>query len=122
MTRRVPSSAACVTGISWSYQGVVTIRSAPSSNSPSAPGTMYPTQSISRTDAPAPPPRAMSTASSGTNFGSAVMIVRPEPDCGSSSRARSRRYSSSMFGRTRASMNRLINVDFPVRTGPTTPM
>ena len=39
----------------------------------------------------APPSgRAISAASSGTNFGSAVIIVRPVPDCGNSSRARSR--------------------------------
>ena len=39
----------------------------------------------------ASPPRPMVTASSGTNLGSAVITVRPEPDWGSSSRARSRR-------------------------------
>ena len=45
---------------------------------------------MSRTDRRAVPSGVISTASSGTNFGSAVMIVRPEPLCGSSSRARSR--------------------------------
>ena len=37
------------------------------------------------------PSGEISTASSGTNFGSAVMMVRPEPLWGSSSLARSRR-------------------------------
>ena len=63
----------------------------------------------------------MLTASSGTNFGSEVMIVLPEPLCGSSSLARSRAYSLSMFGMTIVSVKRLIKVDFPVLTGPTTP-
>ena len=50
------------------------------------------------------------------------MMVRPEPLWGSSSRARSRRYTFSMLGMTMVSMNRLMKVDYPVRTGPTTPM
>ena len=62
------------------------------------------------------------TASSGTNFGSAVIMVLPEPLCGSSSRARSLAYSSSMFGMTSVSIKRFINVDLPVLTGPTTPI
>ena len=62
------------------------------------------------------------TACSGMNFGSVVMIVRPEADCGSSSTARSRAASSPMFGITIVSINFLINVDLPLRTGPTTPM
>lgn len=41
-------------GISWSYQGVVTIRGVSSSIWPMAPFTMYPTQSISRTEKLAP--------------------------------------------------------------------
>ena len=52
---------------------------------------MYPTQSTSRTEKAAPSASRSSTASSGTNFGSAVIMVRPEPLCGSSSCARSRR-------------------------------
>ena len=40
MTFFVPSSAASVMGISWSYQGVVTIRGTPSSSAPTAPSTM----------------------------------------------------------------------------------
>ncbi len=56
------------------------------------------------------------------NFGSTVITVRPDPLWGSSSLARSRRYTLSMLGITSVSMNRLMKVDFPVRTGPTTPM
>ena len=91
MTFRVPSSAASVMGISWSYHGVMTIRGARSSNCPTAPGTMYPTQSMSRTEKEVPSGRRTSAASSGTNFGSAVIMVRPEPLWGNSSLARSRR-------------------------------
>ena len=40
ITFRVPISAASVMGISWSYQGVVTIRGASSSIWPMAPFTM----------------------------------------------------------------------------------
>ena len=50
------------------------------------------------------------------------MIVRPVPDCGSSSRARSRLYRFSMPGSTIVSIKRLMSVDLPVRTGPTTPI
>ena len=39
MTLRVPISAASVMGISWSNQGVVTMRGMPSSMTPTAPGT-----------------------------------------------------------------------------------
>ena len=77
---------------------------------------------MSRTEKAAPPSSVTWAASSGTNLGSAVMMVRPEPLWGSSSLARSRRYTLSMLGMTMVSMNRLIKVDFPVRTGPTTPM
>ena len=91
MTFRVPISAASAMGISRSIQGVMTMRGAPSSNCPMAPLTMYPTLSMSRTAKRAPPSRVTSTASSGTNLGSAVMMVRPLPDWGSSSMARSRR-------------------------------
>ena len=91
ITFRVPISAASVMGISWSYQGVVTIRGVSSSIWPMAPFTMYPTQSISRTENLAPSGSWIWAASSGTNLGSAVMMVRPEPLWGSSSRARSLR-------------------------------
>ena len=50
------------------------------------------------------------------------MMVFPAADCGSSSIALSRKNSLSIFGITRFSMNFLIKVDFPVRTGPTTPI
>ena len=90
ITFSVPRSAASVRETSSGNHGVVTIRSSPFSNWPAAPGTIYPTQSMSRTDMETPS-MSMATASSGTNFGSAVMMVRPEPLWGSSSRARSRR-------------------------------
>ncbi len=67
-------------------------------------------------------PRSISTDSSGMNFGSVVMMVLPAEDCGSSSTARRYSASSWIFGSTSASMKRLMNVDFPVRTGPTTPI
>ena len=89
ITFRVPISAASVMGMGWSNQGVVTILGSPSSLWPMAPGTIYPTQSTSRTDMWVPPSMVSSTASSGTNLGSAVITVRPEPLWGSSSRARS---------------------------------
>ena len=76
---------------------------------------------MSRTEKLTPPSSVTLTASSGTNFGSAVMIVRPEPDWGSSSFARSRAYSSEMFGITSVSMKRFMKVLLPVRTGPTRP-
>ena len=60
--------------------------------------------------------------SSGTNFGSVVVTVFPDADCGISSIARVRSFSSVILGKTAASINFLIKVDFPVRTGPTTPM
>ena len=49
MTRLLPSSAACDIGISWSYHGVMTMRSDPSSVLPAAPGTRKPTLSTRRT-------------------------------------------------------------------------
>ena len=49
-------------------------------------------------------------------------MVFPEPLWGSSSRARFARSGSVMEGMTSISIIRLIRVDFPVRTGPTTPM
>ena len=89
MTFFVPNSAAWVMGISSSNQGVVTIRGTPSSVAPTAPSTMYPTESMSRTRKVAVPSGVISAASSGTNFGSVVIMVRPEPLWGSSSLARS---------------------------------
>ena len=102
-------------------QGVMTIRGEPSSMCPSASGTIYPTQSISLTFASALPPSITETASSGTNLGSVVITVLPAALCGISSRARSRSNSLFISGSTSDSIKRLINVDFPVRTGPTTP-
>ena len=122
MTFRVPISAASVMGISRSNHGVITIRGDRSSNCPTAESTMYPTQSTSRTAKVAPSSSCSCTASSGTNFGSAVIMVRPEPLWGSSSCALSRRYALSMWGSTSVSINRFTKVDFPVRTGPTTPI
>ena len=49
-------------------------------------------------------------------------MVFPEPLWGSSSLARAARLGSGMAGMTMASMIRLMRVDFPVRTGPTTPI
>ena len=62
-----------------------------------------------------------SAASSGTNLGSVVMTVRPLADCGSSSVYRFF-FAPVTCGSTSSCMNFLIKVDFPVRTGPTTPM
>ena len=92
-----------------------------SSSCPTAPGTMYPTQSTSLTRH-APSPIVSSAASFGTKLGCVVIIVRPAALCGSSSVSRARSYSSVMPGITSISMNLFINVDLPVRTGPTTPM
>jgi hypothetical protein len=49
------------------------------------------------------------------------MIVRPAPLCGSSSRILSLRLSPYILGNASSSMNRLMKVDLPVLTGPTTP-
>ena len=54
--------------------------------------------------------------------GPVMFAAAAEEDCGSSSVARSLIYCSLIFGRTRTSINFFINVDFPVLTGPTTPM
>ena len=85
-------------------------------------GTIYPTQSISLTFMTAPSPRSISTASSGMNFGSVVIIVLPAADCGSSSTALSRMKLLLILGITRVSINFLMKVDFPVLTGPATPI
>ena len=122
MTFFVPISAAMLNGISSSNHGVLTMRGCSFSMYPSDPGTMYPTQSIMRTRRFVPAPSVISAACSGMNFGSVVMIVRPDADCGSSSVARSLRFASRMFGKTSVSIKRPMNVDLPVRTGPTTPM
>ena len=118
----VPISAAWVKGIIWSNHGVFTIRSPFSSMCPAAPSTMKPTQSMRRTFTSTPSSRAMGAASLGTNLGSVVMTVLPAALWGSSSRVRIRTFSSCIPGKTKRSMKRLMNVDFPVRTGPTTPM
>src|SRR5699024_7038845 len=57
----------------------------------------------------------------GTNLGSVVMIVLPCALWGISSKQCFFSYSSVILGTTRFSMKRLINVDFPVLTAPTTP-
>jgi hypothetical protein len=103
-------------------QGVLTIRGAFSSIYPKAPSTIYPTQSMRRTLNVVLASSFTSTASFGTNFGSVVMTVFPDALCGSSSMERALSYSLPIFGKTRDSINRLINVDLPVRTGPTTPI
>ena len=122
MTFLVPTSAASVKGISSSYHGVFTSRSAPFSSWPAAPFTMKPTQSIKRTLASMPSSKEIFAASFGMNFGSVVMMVFPAALWGSSSLVWAFWCSSVICGMTRSSMNRLMNVDFPVRTGPTTPM
>ena len=122
MTFRVPTSAAMLKGTSSSNQGVRTIRGASFSKYPKELGTMYPTQSMSRTRAEAFSSRSTWAASSGINLGSVVIMVLPAADWGSSSVARSLTNSLLMWGMTRVSMNFLIKVLFPVRTGPTIPI
>ena len=122
ITFLVPISAAWVNGISTSDQGVFTSRSASSSMWPAAPSTIKPTQSTRRTFTFTSPPSVICAASWGMNLGSVVVIVFPPELCGSSSCARMRSASSVIYGSTSRSINRLIKVDFPVRTGPTTPM
>ena len=118
----VPTTAASSKGISSSNHGVLTIRSPSSSRYPTASPTVKPTQSTRRTFTALPSSRLIVTASCGINLGSVVIIVFPLPDCGSSSTARFFAYSLSIFGMTQSSMKCFINVDLPVRTGPTTPM
>ena len=122
MTLRVPISAASEKGSGSSDHGVDTIRGVPSSTIPSTSGTGKPTQSTSRTFSRVTPSGVIPTASSGVNFGSVVMTVRPLPACGRLSRVRSRSRSSLMFGRIISSAKRRTKVDFPTRTGPTTPI
>ena len=81
---------------------------------------MYPTQSMSLHRQDTPSSKVTFTASAGTNRGWVVMMLRPAPLWGSSSVSRSFSYSFSMFGSSNSSENRLIKVDFPVRTGPAT--
>ena len=83
---------------------------------------MYPTQSTILTFKDTVSFIFISTPSAGTNFGSTVIIVLPDPLCGISSCVLSLLNSFSMFGNTRFSINFLIKVDLPVLTGPTTPM
>ena len=122
MTFLVPTSAAMLNGTSSENHGVITIRGASFSMYPIELGTIYPTQSIRRTLNLAFSPTTTSAASSGMNLGSVVIMVFPAADWGSSSTARSLRKSLSILGMTSCSMNRFINVDLPVRTGPTIPI
>ena len=114
-------AAAFVKGIGSLNQGVITIRSEPFSSWPVAPSTIKPTQSIQRTFTRTESSTGISTAVFGINFGSDVIMTVPPLLCGSSSLACSRLCTSSILGMTIISINRLIKVDFPVRTGPTTP-
>ena len=118
----VPISAARSKGISPSTHGVRTMRSASPSCVPSAPSTRYPTLSIRRSLTRFSEGSVTSTASLGTNAGCVVMIVRPEPLCGSSSCALARMCAFSMPGITSFSMNFVMKVDLPVLTGPTMPI
>jgi hypothetical protein len=117
----VPISAAVSNGISSSDQGVFTILGISSSKYPIALSTKYPTQSTSLVLNFKLLSNVISIASLGTNFGSVVIIVFPPALCGNSSFALSFLYSLSILGITSKSINFFINVDFPVRTGPTTP-
>ena len=83
---------------------------------------MYPTQSTRRTFISAFSPSVTRAPFSGMNLGSVVMMVLPADDWGSSSVMRSFAKSAGAWGRISVSQNFLINVDLPVRTGPTTPM
>ena len=118
----VPISAAFVNGMASSLQGVFTMRSFSFSYKPNAPLTINPTQSIKRTLISAPSNGQITGASPGINLGSVVVIVLPAPLIGNSSMVRFLTFSSSIPGITAKSINRFINVDFPVRTGPTMPM
>ena len=118
----VPISAAILKGISSSYHGVETILGCSSSIYPTELGTMYPTQSISLTFIFRLSAILSSTASSGMNLGSVVIMVLPAADCGNSSIARSLTYGSPILGITSVSIKRFIKVDLPDLTGPTTPI
>ena len=83
---------------------------------------MYPTQSISLTLKDILSSMFISIAFSGTNFGSVVIIVLPAADCGISSTALSFLNLVSILGTTKFSIIFFMKVDFPVLTGPTTPM
>ena len=121
ITLRVPVSAASWNGIAFSNHGVFTIRSLPSSMCPLASFTRKPTQSIRRMRTFCSSPNGTSIASFGINFGSTVVISFPDPLSGSWSRT-SACFAGSISGSATSSINLRINVDFPVRTGPTTPM
>ena len=98
------------------------MRAPPSSMLPRAPLTRYPTLSTMRTRTAAPSCKNTCAASLGTNLGCVVMMVFPDPLCGSSSSSRSRLGPGAMWGKTSSSMKRAMKVLFPVRTGPTTPI
>ncbi len=91
-----------------------------SSSYPLADGTMYPTQSIILILA-VKSSISILVAVDGMNFGSVVIMVFPAAACGSSSRHLFLSYSSVILGIIKFSINFLMNVDFPVRTAPTTP-
>ena len=81
---------------------------------------MYPTQSIILILA-VKSSISILVAVDGMNFGSVVIMVFPAAACGSSSRHLFLSYSSVILGIIKFSINFLMNVDFPVRTAPTTP-
>ena len=87
ITFLVPISAASSNGISYSYQGVWTILLSSPSKYPSALLTIYPTQSTNLTLNLISSPSVISIASFGTNLGSVVWILLPDPLCGNSSLA-----------------------------------
>ena len=55
-------------------------------------------------------------------MGSVVIMLLPEADCGSSSVMTLFKFASVTLGMTSSVINFLISVDFPVLTGPTTPI
>ena len=122
ITLLVPVRAAAASGIGLSDQGVLTILGSSSSNMPSAPSIMYPTQSISLILNLRLSPAFISAGLEGTNLGSVVVIILPAPIRGSSSVALFFSNSSVILGRTAFSINLLINVDLPVLQGPVMPM
>ncbi len=99
------------------------MRASPPSCVPSAPRTKYPTESTMRTLAEAwSGSCTVAAPSEGTNLGWVVMMVLPEPLWGSSSTIRSRLGPGGTSGSTSCCIKLLINVLFPARTGPTTPI
>ena len=122
ITLFVPVRAAAAKGIGLSDQGVFTILGSSPSFVPSAPSTIYPTQSIRRILNFTFSPTCSSAGLEGTNLGSVVVIIFPCPIRGSSSLALSFSKLLLMFGRTAFSIKRLMKVDLPVRHGPVMPM